>query len=174
MKASKCGRLLATAGQDNIVRMWVVNEAQPYFAGLQAQQRVKSGGESTAAHPREEPVVPPGELDVYHPVPLCEYAGHTADVLDLSWSNSNNFFLLSSSMDKTVRLWHASRSECLACFLHDDFVTAIAFHPRNDKFFLSGSLDCKLRLWNIPEKKVGIFYICGSYKPIQKNTVWIS
>lgn len=41
-----------------------------------------------------------------------------------------NFFLLSSSMDKTVRLWHISRRECLCCFQHIDFVTAIAFHPR--------------------------------------------
>ena len=75
-------------------------------------------------------------------------------MLDLSWCYSRNTFLLSSSMDKTVRLWHVSRVECLACFLHEDFVTAITFHPRNDKYFLSGSLDCKLRLWDIPEKKV--------------------
>ena len=28
------------------------------------------------------------------------------------------------------RLWHISRSECLCCFQHIDFVTAICFHPR--------------------------------------------
>ena len=28
------------------------------------------------------------------------------------------------------RLWHISRKECLCCFQHVDFVTAIAFHPR--------------------------------------------
>ena len=33
-------------------------------------------------------------------------------------------------MDKTVRLWHAARKECLCCFQHIDFVTAIAFHPK--------------------------------------------
>ena len=33
-------------------------------------------------------------------------------------------------MDKTVRLWHISRRECLCCFQHIDFVTAIAFHPK--------------------------------------------
>lgn len=60
-------------------------------------------------------------------------------------------------MDKTVRLWHISRRECLCCFQHIDFVTAIAFHPRDDRYFLSGSLDGKLRLWNIPDKKVALW-----------------
>lgn len=79
---------------------------------------------------------------------------HT-DLLDVSWSK--NYFILSSSMDKTVRLWHISRRECLCCFQHIDFVTAIAFHPRDDRYFLSGSLDGKLRLWNIPDKKVALW-----------------
>jgi len=57
-------------------------------------------------------------------------------------------------MDKTVRLWHVSRSECLCCFKHGDFVTSIQFHPRDDRFFLAGSLDSKLRLWSIPDKSV--------------------
>ena len=57
-------------------------------------------------------------------------------------------------MDKTVRLWHTSRSECLCCFKHSDFVTSIQFHPKDDRFFLAGSLDTKLRLWSIPDKSV--------------------
>ena len=68
--------------------------------------------------------------------------------------NAQNHFLLSSSMDKTVRLWHVSRAECLCCFKHSDFVTSIQFHPRDDRFFLAGSLDSKLRLWSIPDKSV--------------------
>lgn len=88
----------------------------------------------------------------FMPKPFCTYTGHTSDLLDVSWSK--NYFILSSSMDKTVRLWHISRKECLCCFQHIDFVTAIVFHPRDDRYFLSGSLDGKLRLWNIPDKKV--------------------
>ncbi|XP_021361869.1 WD repeat-containing protein 44-like [Mizuhopecten yessoensis] len=92
------------------------------------------------------------ELAPFMPKPFCTYRGHSADLLDVSWSK--NYFILSSSMDKTVRLWHISRRECLCTFQHIDFVTAIVFHPRDDRYFLSGSLDGKLRLWNIPEKKV--------------------
>ena len=65
-----------------------------------------------------------------------------------------NNFLLSCSMDCSVRLWHVSRSECLCAFQHPDFVTSVAFHPKDDRFFLSGSLDAKLRLWNVPQKRV--------------------
>ena len=60
-------------------------------------------------------------------------------------------------MDKTVRLWHVSRKECLCCFKHTDFVTSIQFHPRDDRFFLAGSLDSKLRLWSIPDKSVAFW-----------------
>uniref|UniRef100_A0A6G1S8N3 WD repeat-containing protein 44 n=1 Tax=Aceria tosichella TaxID=561515 RepID=A0A6G1S8N3_9ACAR len=80
------------------------------------------------------------------------YQGHTADILDVAWSR--NHFLLSSSMDKTVRLWHITRLECLCTFFHADFVSTAQFHPHDDRYFVSGSLDGKLRLWSIPDKKV--------------------
>ena len=56
---------------------------------------------------------------VFRSTPIREFEGHTGDILDLSWSKNN--FLLSSSMDKTVRLWHVSRQECLCTFKHKDF-----------------------------------------------------
>ncbi|TPX39469.1 hypothetical protein SeMB42_g01903 [Synchytrium endobioticum] len=84
--------------------------------------------------------------------PLRVYRGHASDVLDVCWSK--NGFLLSSSMDRTVRLWHISRSECLCCFQHTDFVTSIRFHPADDRYFASGSLDGRVRIWSIPDKRV--------------------
>jgi len=87
--------------------------------------------------------------------PFVTYTGHTSDLLDVSWSK--NYFILTSSMDKTVRLWHISKDECLCIFQHIEFVTATVFHPRNDQFFISGSLDGKIRVWNIPEKKVALW-----------------
>lgn len=40
----------------------------------------------------------------FMPKPFCTYSGHTSDLLDVSWSK--NYFILSSSMDKTVRYVH--------------------------------------------------------------------
>lgn len=34
MKFSHCGRLLATAGQDNVVRIWVLKTAFDYFNNM--------------------------------------------------------------------------------------------------------------------------------------------
>uniref|UniRef100_A0A671YNW7 WD repeat-containing protein 44 n=1 Tax=Sparus aurata TaxID=8175 RepID=A0A671YNW7_SPAAU len=164
MKFSHCGRLLATAGQDNVVRIWVLKTAFDYFNNMRLKYNTEGrvspspSQESLCSSKSDDPGVNPETEDRNAPfrqVPFCKYKGHTADLLDLSWSK--NFFLLSSSMDKTVRLWHISRRECLCCFQHIDFVTAIAFHPRDDRYFLSGSLDGKLRLWNIPDKKVALW-----------------
>uniref|UniRef100_A0A671RAB6 WD repeat-containing protein 44 n=1 Tax=Sinocyclocheilus anshuiensis TaxID=1608454 RepID=A0A671RAB6_9TELE len=170
MKFSHCGRLLATAGQDNVVRIWVLKNAHDYFNNM----RIKYNTEGRVSPSPSQESLCSSKSDTeggfgatvedadtedrnvpFRQVPFCKYKGHTADLLDLSWSK--NYFLLSSSMDKTVRLWHISRRECLCCFQHIDFVTAIAFHPRDDRYFLSGSLDGKLRLWNIPDKKVALW-----------------
>ncbi|XP_009774676.1 2-deoxy-glucose resistant protein 2-like [Nicotiana tabacum] len=84
--------------------------------------------------------------------PICSFEGHLDDVLDLSWSKSEQ--LLSSSMDKTVRLWELSSKSCLKIFSHSDYVTCIQFNPVDDRYFISGSLDSKVRIWSIPERQV--------------------
>lgn len=170
MKFSHCGRLLASAGQDNVVRIWVLKNAFDYFNNMRmkyntegrvspspSQESLNSSKSDTDAglNSGADDLDTDDKNAPFRQVPFCKYKGHTADLLDLSWSK--NYFLLSSSMDKTVRLWHISRRECLCCFQHIDFVTAIAFHPRDDRYFLSGSLDGKLRLWNIPDKKVALW-----------------
>lgn len=56
------------------------------------------------------------ELDsaVFKAAPHRTYRGHKQDVLDIAWSKSQ--FLLTASMDKSVRLWHVSMNECLRVF----------------------------------------------------------
>ncbi|XP_030759816.1 WD repeat-containing protein 44 isoform X2 [Sitophilus oryzae] len=169
MKFSSCGRLLATAGQSKVLRIWVLKDAVPFFQDM----RTKYNAQKVSPTPSQESLGSHNSADytnlaalealssdeasriIFMPKPFCTYLGHTSDLLDVSWSK--NHFILSSSMDKTVRLWHISRKECLCCFQHIDFVTAIGFHPKDDRYFLSGSLDGKLRLWNIPDKKVAVW-----------------
>ena len=137
---SQDGRYLATGGRDRILRVWAVIASE--------EDRKAFDDEKVANTEHEERLSAP----VFRSKPVREFVGHEGDILDLSWSKNN--FLLSSSMDKTVRLWHMSRRECLCTFKHKDFVASIAFHPRDDRFFLAGSLDSSLRLWSIPDKAV--------------------
>ena len=113
---------------------------------LSADDRMGASDGSNGAHERYQ---------LFQDKPLRVWRGHKADVLDIAWSSTD--FLLSASMDKTVRLWHISMDECLRIFVHNDFVTSVDFNPTDDKFFLSGSLDEKLRLWNIPDHVVTDF-----------------
>lgn len=102
------------------------------------------------------------ELNLYAPVfnPSCFkiFKEHTADVLDLDWSKNN--FLITSSMDRTVKLWHLERQTSLKTFQHQDFVTCVRFHPTDDRFFISGCLDHKVRLWSILENEITFEFDC--------------
>ncbi|RUS85299.1 hypothetical protein EGW08_006946 [Elysia chlorotica] len=173
MKFSPCGKMLATGGQDTVLRIWVLKSTSTYFEDFRqkyadvrlspavSHESLNSASSAdccAAKDPLRELNKQTAEEEMIAPFqqrPFCVYKGHSADLLDLSWSK--NYFILSSSMDKTVKLWHISRRECLCTFQHIDFVTAIVFHPKDDRYFLSGALDGKLRLWNIPDKKVTLW-----------------
>ncbi|KPM34807.1 putative WD repeat-containing protein C3H5.08c [Neonectria ditissima] len=143
------GRYLAVAGKDQMVRVFaVISTPEERKAHEEEEAQNGTSGERLSA-------------PVFRNKPVREFRGHTGEVLALSWSKNN--FLLSSSMDKTVRLWHTSRNECLCTFKHKDLVTSIAFHPTDDRFFLAGSLDAQLRLWSIPDRAVAFEASAGEF-----------
>ncbi|KAJ3088335.1 hypothetical protein HK102_008998 [Quaeritorhiza haematococci] len=95
---------------------------------------------------------PPSHSPIFRRKPYRIYRGHTEPILDITWSRHN--FIATASMDKTVRLWHISRPECLCAFTHLDIVTSARFHPLDDRFLLTGSLDSRIRIWSIQDKRV--------------------
>ncbi|CZS78319.1 unnamed protein product [Fusarium graminearum] len=143
------GRYLAVAGKDQVVRV---------FAVISTPEERKEHEEEEAQHGTHGEKL---SAPVFRTKPVREFREHTGEVLALSWSKNN--FLLSSSMDKTVKLWHMSRNDCLCTFVHKDLVTSIAFHPTDDRFFLAGSLDAQLRLWSIPDKNVAFQAPVGEF-----------
>ncbi|KAL8143423.1 LOW QUALITY PROTEIN: hypothetical protein V2J09_016455 [Rumex salicifolius] len=59
--------------------------------------------------------------------------------------------ILSSSTDKTVRLWQVGSKKCLSVFHHPDFVTSVEFNPVDNGYF---SVDGKVRVWGVSEGRV--------------------
>jgi WD40 repeat protein len=78
------------------------------------------------------------------------FSGHTSAVHNVAITRDGKFGL-SSSSDKTVRLWDLETGKELHCFTgHTEIVVGLAISP-DGKFALSGSLDGTMRLWRLPD-----------------------
>ncbi|KAL7143303.1 hypothetical protein ABFS83_08G182800 [Erythranthe nasuta] len=177
VKFSLDGKYLASAGEDCVIHVWEVveNERKGDFfwdkledgnfnllfpeplllspkldGGLEKKRRGRSSVSRKSIS--LEQILAPDSVFALSEKPFCSFHGHLDDVLDLSWSKSQK--LLSSSMDKTVRLWDLSTKACVKIFSHSDYVTCIQFNPVDDRYFISGSLDAKVRIWSIPDHQV--------------------
>ncbi|KAD2805547.1 hypothetical protein E3N88_38924 [Mikania micrantha] len=169
MKFSLDGRYLATAGEDTVVRVWQVVEDErsnetdipdvdpsclcftmnslSELAPLMAEKHKVCMLKSLKRTKSSTCVIFPPKVFRILEKPVHEFHGHKGDILDLSWSKDN--FLLSSSVDETVRLWRVGSDCCVRIFPHSNYVTCVQFQPADENYFVSGSIDGKVRIWSV-------------------------
>ncbi|EDO19624.1 hypothetical protein Kpol_1018p164 [Vanderwaltozyma polyspora DSM 70294] len=180
-KFSKDGKLMATAGKDGCIRIWkVISSPVERWEINGMQESTKQANVQNVIRRRQVANAYQNSNDsesrrltntfddikeavnlfapVFKPLPVRVFQEHSQDILDLDWSK--NGFILTSSMDKTVKLWHPDRAVSLRTFKHPDFVSSVRFHPHDDRFFISGCLDHKLRVWSILDEEVSFEYDC--------------
>lgn len=99
MKFSSCGRLLATAGQDRVLRIWVLKDAYPFFQDMRTKfnsdqkSSPTPSQESLVSHnSAEEAIALATAADQssgpFMPKPFCCYNGHTSGNYIYSFKNS--------------------------------------------------------------------------------------
>lgn len=85
---SKDGKYMATGGQSCVLNIWKV---------LRDMDRKNDPlDDMPDLDPHQE------SIKVFHDAPVRVYTGHTADILDISWSKVNYYYFLSK--ERIVRL----------------------------------------------------------------------
>ncbi|KAG8082756.1 hypothetical protein GUJ93_ZPchr0014g47215 [Zizania palustris] len=193
IKFSHDGRYLASAGEDCVIHVWEVSEferkreengvcnrfvavvcngsPEPMLAlanGSRWEKKRRSRVLEARKAASPDWLMFPEHAFALSEKPVKTFEGHSEDVLDLCWSKSQ--YLLSSSMDKTVRLWHMASTSCLKTFSHSDYVTCIQFNPVDDRYFISGSLDEKRAIIGSHKGNCHIYDISDN-KLVQKKQI---
>ncbi|KAM3376975.1 WD repeat-containing protein 13 [Capsicum galapagoense] len=73
--------------------------------------------------------------------------GHSKDVTDFDFS-TNNQYIASSSMDKTVRVWDISKGLCIRVIYGVSSQLCIRFHPVNNNFLSAGNAKKEINVFN--------------------------
>jgi len=137
VRVSNCGSLLASASNDQTVRVW------------------QAGGKDCKAELRDHDHVV--ECVAWAPEAatqaINEAASQAAGGDNKNSSTYTGPFLASGSRDKSVKVWDVSTGQCLFSMVgHDNWVRGISWHP-GGKFLLTASDDKSLRVWDIAHRR---------------------
>ncbi|GJN17512.1 hypothetical protein PR202_gb04587 [Eleusine coracana subsp. coracana] len=87
------------------------------------------------------------------PSVLQKLIGHSKDITDFDFS-SNNQYIASCSLDKTVRVWEISKGTCIRVVYGVSSQLCICFHPVNNNLLLVGNAHKEINAINFSTGRV--------------------
>lgn len=84
---------------------------------------------------------------------IKQLRGHSKDVTDFDFS-SNNQYIASTSMDKTVRVWEISKGLCIRVIYGVSSQLCIRFHPVNNNFLSVGNANKEITVFNFSTGRI--------------------
>jgi WD40 repeat protein len=101
-----------------------------------------------------------GVIKVIDPVRtelVTQLRGHGTEIFDLRVSPTNEFLLLSASVDESIRLWNLQSFACVAIFTglhgHREDILSVSWHSTGGRFASAGK-DKTIRIWDITQGRV--------------------
>lgn len=87
------------------------------------------------------------------PSAIKQLTGHSKDVTDFDFT-SNNQYIASSSLDKTVRIWEISKGLCIRVIYGVSSQLCIRFHPVNNNFLSVGNANKEITVFNFSTGRI--------------------
>jgi WD40 repeat protein len=156
-------RTIVSGGEDLTVRLWDVATGEcvavwEAHAGWVRYVAFSPDGRSiaTASYDRSIKIWEVKIPDFSEKSGICTYAGicthtligHQQPVSSIAFSPDGQQ-LVSSSFDKTIKLWDTNSGKCLKTLLgHNSRIWMVAFHP-NGQQLASGSDDNNTKIWDL-------------------------
>ncbi|KAF7841008.1 WD repeat-containing protein 13 [Senna tora] len=88
-----------------------------------------------------------------NPSVIKQLTGHSKDVTDFDFS-SNNQYIASSSLDKTVRVWEIAKGICIRVIYGVSSQLCIRFHPVNNNFLSVGNANKEINVFNFSTGRI--------------------
>mmetsp|Transcript_6329 Transcript_6329/g.13231 ORF Transcript_6329/g.13231 Transcript_6329/m.13231 type:complete len:354 (-) Transcript_6329:418-1479(-) len=148
------GNLIACGGLDNVCSIY--NVQQQATNGRAMKELVAHDGYLSCCRFVDEGhiVTASGDSsciywDVNSGEVLKTFSDHTADVMSLSISPSNNNIFVSGSVDTTAKIWDLRNGKCVQTHVgHEADINSVAFFPDGNAFG-TGSDDSSCRLFDM-------------------------